>query len=71
VDVLFRAERVIVELDGYRYHDGRDSFERDRERDAASLEEGYVTVRITWPRLRAAPAREARRLRRILQTRRT
>jgi hypothetical protein len=70
VDVLFRAEGVIVELDGYRYHDGGASFERDRERDAASLDEGYATVRITWQRLSASPAREARRLERILRARR-
>jgi very-short-patch-repair endonuclease len=70
VDALFRGERVIVELDGYRYHDGRESFERDRESDAASLDEGYATVRITWQRLGADPAREARRLERILRARR-
>jgi hypothetical protein len=70
VDALFRAEGVIVELDGYRYHGGHEAFERDRERDAASLEEGYETVRITWQRLSASPAREARRLERILRARR-
>jgi hypothetical protein len=70
VDALFRAERVIVELDGYRYHGGRESFERDRERDAASLEQGYATVRITWKRLGAGSAQEARRLERILRARR-
>jgi predicted transcriptional regulator of viral defense system len=70
VDALFRAERVIVELDGYRYHDGRESFERDRESDAASLDQGYATVRITWQRLGADPDREARRLQRILRARR-
>jgi Transcriptional regulator, AbiEi antitoxin/AbiEi antitoxin C-terminal domain len=70
VDALFRAERVIVELDGYRYHGGRESFERDRERDAASLEQGYATVRITWKRLGAGSVQEARRLERILRARR-
>jgi hypothetical protein len=70
VDALFRAEGVIVELDGYRYHGGHEAFERDRERDAASLDEGYETVRITWQRLSASPAREARRLERILRARR-
>jgi very-short-patch-repair endonuclease len=70
VDALFRDERVIVELDGYRYHGGRDSFELDRERDAASLEQGFATVRITWQRLGAGSAQEARRLERILRARR-
>ncbi len=33
VDALFRAEGVIVELDGYQYHSDQASFERERERD--------------------------------------
>jgi len=44
VDALFRAEGVIVELDGYQYHSDRGSFERDRERDAATLAAGQLTV---------------------------
>jgi very-short-patch-repair endonuclease len=67
VDVLFAAERVIVELDGWRYH--RDAFESDRERDAATLAAGYVTVRITWRRLTQEPEREAARLLAILAAR--
>ena len=63
---MFPGERVIVELDGYRYHHSRASFERDRERDAATLAAGHVTVRITWERLRDHPRREAKRLHRIL-----
>jgi hypothetical protein len=70
VDALFPAQRVIVELDGYRYHHSRASFERDRERDAATLAAGHVTVRITWERLRDHPQREATRLHKILQARR-
>ena len=70
VDALFVDERVIIELDGWDFHQTRRSFERDRERDAALLAAGYVTVRITWERLRDAPAREAVRLRKILNNRR-
>jgi len=70
VDALFPAERLIVELDGYRYHHSRASFERDRERDAATLAAGHVTVRITWERLRDHPQREAKRLHEILRARR-
>jgi len=42
VDALFAAERVIVELDGYRFHDSRRSFEADRERDADNLVAGLI-----------------------------
>jgi very-short-patch-repair endonuclease len=69
VDVMFPAHKVIVELDGYEYHQGRRSFERDRERDAALLAAGYVTIRITWERLTTQPEREAARLEAILRSR--
>lgn len=68
--MVFEPEGVIVELDGYDYHRGRRSFEDDRERDAATLAAGYMTIRITWRRLQLAPAREAARLQAILQARR-
>jgi Protein of unknown function (DUF559) len=71
VDALFPAERVIVELDGWDFHNDRAAFERDRNRDADLLAAGFVTVRITWERLIERPALEAARLRRILATRRT
>jgi very-short-patch-repair endonuclease len=70
VDVLFPAEKLIVELDGYQFHGDRRSFERDRERDAATLAAGYPTVRVTWERLTNAPEREAVRLEKILAARR-
>ncbi len=63
VDMLWRDQRVIVELDGWDYHDGRTAFERDREKDAALLTEGFPVVRITSGRL---TDREATRLRRLL-----
>ncbi len=46
------------------------AFESDRDRDAELLAAGYVTVRITWERLKPQPAREAERLRTILRGRR-
>lgn len=67
VDALFRAEGVIVELDGYQYHADQRSFERDRERDAVTLASGCVTVRVTWARLTTTAEREATRLQRILR----
>jgi very-short-patch-repair endonuclease len=66
VDVLFPKQRVIVELDGYEFHGTRQAFEKDRERDAATLAAAFVTVRITWERLTQAPEKEAARLHAIL-----
>jgi very-short-patch-repair endonuclease len=69
IDALFSEHRLIVELDGAEFHLDRHAFESDRDRDAELLAAGYVTVRITWERLKLQPAREAERLRRILRNR--
>ncbi len=69
IDALFPEHRLIVELDGWDFHSDRATFESDRDRDAELLAAGYQTVRITWERLKSQPAREAARLRRILQAR--
>ncbi len=69
VDALFAREKVIVELDGWEFHQSKRSFERDRDRDADTAAWGFVTVRLTWERHRAAPAREAARLRATLSRR--
>ncbi|MGN6870900.1 MAG: type IV toxin-antitoxin system AbiEi family antitoxin domain-containing protein [Solirubrobacteraceae bacterium] len=66
VDALFVAERVIVELDSWRFHQGKPAFETDRERDAVTLSHGYVTLRVTEERLEQSPQREAERLHTIL-----
>jgi very-short-patch-repair endonuclease len=70
VDALFDHAGVIVELDGWDFHQSRDSFERDRRRDADTLAAGLATIRITWDRITRTPTPEARRLRAILAQRR-
>jgi hypothetical protein len=70
VDAYFEAEGLIVELDSWGFHQGRGSFERDRNRDADMLAAGLGTVRITWERMTGTPRREAERLRSILAQRR-
>ncbi len=66
VDAYFPAEGLIVELDGWDFHQSRYSFETDRDRDADSLALGHPTIRITWDRLHSTPSREAARLHGIL-----
>jgi very-short-patch-repair endonuclease len=56
VDFLFAEQRLVVETDGWRSHRSRRAFERDRDRDAALLLQGYRTLRITHERLRSDPA---------------
>jgi very-short-patch-repair endonuclease len=67
VDMVWREQRLIVELDSRSFH--RDTFEQDRERDAHLLSEGFAVLRITSHRLKRAPRREADRLRALLATR--
>ena len=64
VDMLWRDQRLIVELDSRTFH--LHTFEEDRERDAHLLSEGFTTLRITKRRLTDRPEREASRLRTVL-----
>jgi very-short-patch-repair endonuclease len=45
VDFLWRAQRVVVEIDGFRYHRGRAAFRRDRRRDRLLELAGYGHAR--------------------------
>jgi very-short-patch-repair endonuclease len=47
VDVLWRDQRLVVEVDGFRCHSSRASFERDRKRDALLAASGYTVLRVT------------------------
>lgn len=55
VDCLWRAERVVVEIDGYAYHGSRHAFERDRRRDAALLAGGFRVLRVSWRQVTRTP----------------
>jgi very-short-patch-repair endonuclease len=55
VDLLL-GDRLIVEADGWEWHEGRDAFLIDRSRDLAALRQDYLTVRLAphhvlyeWP----------------------
>jgi very-short-patch-repair endonuclease len=48
VDCVWRSERLIVEVDGYRYHRAPSRFEDDRERDVELSAKGWRVVRFTW-----------------------
>ena len=54
-DAVFEAEQVIIEIDGYTFHNNHDSFESDRERDTDAADHGYLTVRLTTTRLTNTP----------------
>ena len=48
VDLLWERERVVVELDGDRFHGSRLQRDADRQRDNALMAAGWRVLRITW-----------------------
>ena len=55
VDLLWRPQRLVVEIDGYTYHSTRSAFERDRAKDATLAAAGYLVIRITWLQMEHEP----------------
>jgi very-short-patch-repair endonuclease len=70
VDFLFRRERLIVEVDGYRYHGTRYRFVRDRRRIAALGAMGYQVHPLTWDDIENRPAAAMGDLKLALEQRR-
>lgn len=66
VDFLWRAERVIVEVDSWRYHGGSIAFEDDHRRDVDLRRRGYDVRRYTDIQIREQPEQVAADLREAL-----
>ena len=47
VDLAFPERRLILEVDGFRFHSGRTSWERDRERRNALTALGWIVLHVT------------------------
>jgi very-short-patch-repair endonuclease len=56
-DFFWPAQRLIVEVDGYRFHSSRWAFERDHKRDQVHKNAGYEVIRFTWRQLNEEPLR--------------
>jgi hypothetical protein len=69
-DALFPDERIVIELDSWKFHSDPEAFESDRDRDVDRLLAGFLTVRITWERIKHRSHREATRLQELLRRRR-
>ncbi len=48
VDLLWRAQRLVVELDGREHHDHDAGLERDTRRTANLMGHGWGVLRFTW-----------------------
>jgi very-short-patch-repair endonuclease len=51
VDFLWREAKLVVEIDGFRFHGPHSAFERDRRKDAKLAASGYTVIRFTWREL--------------------
>jgi hypothetical protein len=66
VDFFWPKERLVVEIDSYRYHSDRPAHERDGESTIALMNAGYKVLRPTDRMLEGNPAPVMRLVRRSL-----
>jgi very-short-patch-repair endonuclease len=55
VDALWPRHRLVLEVDGHKWHGHRQAFERDRARDQKLVAAGYAVIRVTWRQLTEQP----------------
>jgi very-short-patch-repair endonuclease len=55
VDFVWRAQQLVVEVDGFTYHGTREAFERDRRKDADLQAAGMRTMRVTYRQIADEP----------------
>jgi very-short-patch-repair endonuclease len=48
VDVIFDREKLVIEIDGRRYHSGDAQFQQDRTKQNRLVMLGYTPLRFTW-----------------------
>lgn len=71
VDVLFRSRRLVLEIDGWAFHGGRQAFEDDRVRRNHLVLAGYTVLNVTWRQLESQPAWVLQCVQRALRARTT
>jgi len=69
VDLLWRAGRLIVEIDGYYHHSHQDQFANDRQRDYETGVSGYVALRLTDDEVLSDTQLATQKIRRYVQIR--
>lgn len=69
-DLVFRREKVLLEVDGWAYHRGQRAFLLDGPRQNALAAAGWIVLRTHWFELTEQPEVFLDTLRRVLATRR-
>jgi very-short-patch-repair endonuclease len=67
VDFLWRERRLVVEVDGWRYHRGRQAFDDDRARDVQLQLHGYRVARFADRQLERDSVAVVAAIRRLLE----
>lgn len=67
--MLWRRDRLVVEIDGFAFHSTRAAFERDRRRDADLQARGLKVMRVTWRQIVEEPEATLLRVARLLSVR--
>ncbi len=62
VDFAYPEVRIVIEVDGWRFHATRAAFEADRQRDAMLESAGWTVLRFTWLQVTRRPGWVAERV---------
>jgi very-short-patch-repair endonuclease len=62
-DVVFRAERLVIEADGFAFHVTPEQFQNDRRRQNRLIASGWRVLRFTWRDLTERPDHVMRTIR--------
>ena len=66
VDFEWRTERLVVEVDGWRWHGGRNAWEEDHKRTIRLQRDGHRVARVSYGRMKKEPAVAADDLKALL-----
>jgi very-short-patch-repair endonuclease len=67
VDFAFPSHKVILEVDGYRFHSAKAHWEKDRERRNRLEAAGWRVLHTTYAQLRSRPEAIIEPLRKLLR----
>jgi very-short-patch-repair endonuclease len=66
VDFAYPEEKIVVEVDGYRYHSGKTRWERDLSRRNRLESLGWRVLNVTWRQIQRHPTDVISLMRRVL-----